>query len=497
MGTALTEIALEPPAKASIPLNFALVVQAQFSGNPQTDINGLSQLVSALNANSKTDVTLDIPGALLEEVSNSTTEAAKQLLSQLTAWSLKPDHQIITSGFVPLNLPQLASSGMTKFIGEELTAGNTQSEQFLPSSSSSLGPVAVSNGLTYQTATALSKLGVSRVVLPANDFHPFNEKFSLSRPFLIATESGHTLTALSEDSELEHDISTGTAPYQSANRLSLDLAQIYFDQPNDANPRVVSAVIRVSSAKKAAKLNNILSDLSTSPFIKTVDLNSAFALTSNEQLSFGTLAAPPPSPTLNPTRFQGLSNDISALDSSLGETATLQKAKYNLLAAISPTLTTQASNKYLTQTQDAVDKISQMVSLASNKSFTVTARKVKLPIAISSKLTMPFKGLLVINSDRLSFPKGNSIPVVLNGPNTTLSIPIYAETLGIYLISAKLLTTNGKYVVAHTSIEIRSTAFSAASIILTLGAFLVLALWWIQSLRRGHQRNKRLVREKN
>jgi uncharacterized membrane-anchored protein len=102
----------------------------------------------------------------------------------------------------------------------------------------------------------------------------------------------------------------------------------------------------------------------------------------------------------------------------------------------------------------------------------------------------------VITSDRLSFPNGNKIPVVLNGPNTTLSIPIYAETLGIYLISAKLVTTNGQLVVAHTSIEIRSTAFSAVSIILTLGAFLVLLLWWIQSFRRGHQRNRRLVREK-
>lgn len=104
--------------------------------------------------------------------------------------------------------------------------------------------------------------------------------------------------------------------------------------------------------------------------------------------------------------------------------------------------------------------------------------------------------MLVINSDRLSFPNGNTVPVVLNGPNTTLSIPIYAETLGLYLISAKLFTMNGQLVVAHTSIEIRSTAFSVVSVILTLGAIFILALWWIQSLRRGDKRNKRLVGEK-
>ena len=496
IGTALTEIALEPSVQTSTPLNVALVVQAPFTGNSKNDLNALSLLVSAINANPTADVTLNIPGAIMAEAASSNSPVVKKTVAQLLSWAQKPNHQIITSGYVPLNLPQLASSGLTRLIDSEFVAGRNEAEQVLHQKFATLGPIAVHGGLTTQTAATLFDLGISKVVLPDKYFQPFSEKFTLSKPFLISANYSQDLTVLAEDGQLQSDIATGTLPYQGANQLSTDLAQIYFDQPNDSTPRVVSTLYQISNSEDAAKLDQILSDLATSPFLKTVDLNSAFALTSSEPMNEGRLARPAAYSILDTTRFQSLANDISSLSSSLGQNSQLTQANFDLMTSAASTLRPSASNGFLQESQTAISRVSSMVSLSANKSFTVTARKVRLPIAISSQLKVPFKGVLVITSDRLSFPNGNKIPVVLNGPNTTLSIPIYAETLGIYLISAKLVTTNGQLVVAHTSIEIRSTAFSAVSIILTLGAFLVLLLWWIQSFRRGHQRNRRLVREK-
>ncbi|MDA8271389.1 MAG: hypothetical protein M0Z39_08285 [Actinomycetota bacterium] len=497
IGTALTEIALEPSTQASTPLNVALVVQAPFTGNSKNDLNALSLLVSAINANPTANVTLNIPGAIMQEAVSANSPVVKKTVTHLLSWAQKPNHQIITSGFVPLNLPQLTSSGLARLIDSEFVAGRNEAEQVLHQKFSTLGPIAVHGGLTSQTAATIFNLGISKIVLPDKYFQPFSEKFTLSKPFLISTNYSQNLTVLAEDGQLQSDIAAGTLPYQGANQLSTDLAQIYFDQPNDSTPRVVSTLYQISNSEDAAKLDQILSDLTTSPFLKTVDLNSAFAITSNEPMNEGRLAHPAAYSILDTTRFQTLANDISALSSSLGQNSQLTQANFDLMTSAASTLRPSASNSFLQESQTAISKVSNMVSLSANKSFTVTARKVQLPIAISSQLKVPFKGVLVITSDRLSFPNGNKIPVVLNGPNTTLSIPIYAETLGLYLISAKLVTPSGQFVVAHTSIEIRSTAFSAVSIILTLGAFLVLLLWWIQSFRRGHQRNKRLVREKN
>ena len=201
IGTALTEIALEPSTQASTPLNVALVVQAPFTGNSKNDLNALSLLVSAINANPTADVTLNIPGAIMAEAASSNSPVVKKTVAQLLSWAQKPNHQIITSGYVPLNLPQLASSGLTRLIASEFVAGRNEAEQVLHQKFATLGPIAVHGGLTTQTAATLFDLGISKVVLPDKYFQPFSEKFTLSKPFLISANYSQDLTVLAEDGQ--------------------------------------------------------------------------------------------------------------------------------------------------------------------------------------------------------------------------------------------------------------------------------------------------------
>lgn len=493
--TALTKIALESSTKVTKPLNFAMVVQAPFSGNAKNDLKSLALITADLRANPLANVTFDIPGIVIEEALSSSSATNKSTISQLVSWAALPNHQITTSGFVPINFPRLISSGLSGVIKQDLSEGTKFTNQLLRKNATTPGPMVINGGLSGEAASLLAENGVSKVLLGQKYFAPFNEKYSLSQPFLIEDNQNSALEVLSADSELRSDLSAGTIPYTSANQISTDLAQIYFDQPNDVSERVVSTLFQVTSPQQASNLNAALNDISNSPFIRTTDLQNAFSLIPTSSLQIGRLGKPAPSRSIDVSRFKSISSDISALDSSLGKSTLLNQAQTSLMASLASSISFSKSQQFLNSSQTTVSQISNMLSLATNKSFTVTSRNVKLPIAISSQLKVPFKGVLVINSDRLSFPNGNTVPVVISGPNTTLSIPIYAETLGIYLISAKLFTTNGKLVVAHTSIEIRSTAFSLVSIILTLGAFLILALWWIQSFRKGHRRNKRLVSE--
>ena len=493
--TALTRIALESSTKVTKPLNFAMVVQAPFSGNTYNDLKSLALITADLQANPLANVTVDIPGIVLEEALSSSVPTNKSTISQLVSWAALPNHQIITSGFVPINFPRLVSSGLSGLIKQDLSEGTKFSNQLLRKNTTTPGPIVINGGLSNTSASLLANNGVSKILLGQKYFAPFNQKFSLSQPFLIEDNQNSALEVLSSDSELRSDLSAGAIPYTSANQISTDLAQIYFDQPNDISERVVSTLFRVSSPQQASNLNAALNDITSSPFVHTTDLQNAFSLIPTSSLQIGKLGNPAASRAIDVSRFKSISSDVSALDSSLGKSTLLSQAQTSLMASLASSISSSKSQQFLNSSQATISQISSMLSLAANKSFTVTSRNVKLPIAISSQLKVPFKGVLVIKSDRLSFPNGNTVPVVVSGPNTTLSIPIYAETLGIYLISAKLFTTNGKLVVAHTSIEIRSTAFSLVSIILTLGAFLILALWWIQSFRKGHRRNRRLVSE--
>jgi hypothetical protein len=493
--TALTRIALESSTKVTKPLNFAMVVQAPFSGNTNNDLKSLALITADLQANPLANVTVDIPGIVLEEALSSSAPTNKSTISQLVSWAALPNHQIITSGFVPINFPRLVSSGLSGLIKQDLSEGTKFSNQLLRKNTTTPGPIVINGGLSNTSASLLANNGVSKILLGQKYFAPFNQKYSLSQPFLIEDNQNSALEVLSSDSELRSDLSAGAIPYTSANQISTDLAQIYFDQPNDISERVVSTLFRVSSPQQASNLNAALNDITSSPFVHTTDLQNAFSLIPTSSLQIGKLGNPAASRAIDVSRFKSISSDVSALDSSLGKSTLLSQAQNSLMASLTSSISSSKSQQFLNSSQATISQISSKLSLAANKSFTVTSRNVKLPIAISSQLKVPFKGVLVIKSDRLSFPNGNTVPVVVSGPNTTLSIPIHVETLGIYLISAKLFTTNGKLVVAHTSIEIRSTAFSLVSIILTLGAFLILALWWIQSFRKGHRRNRRLVSE--
>jgi hypothetical protein len=493
--TALTRIALESSTKVTKPLNFAMVVQAPFSGNTNNDLKSLALITADLQANPLANVTVDIPGIVLEEALSSSAPTNKSTISQLVSWAALPNHQIITSGFVPINFPRLVSSGLSGLIKQDLSEGTKFSNQLLRKNTTTPGPIVINGGLSNTSASLLANNGVSKILLGQKYFAPFNQKYSLSQPFLIEDNQNSALEVLSSDSELRSDLSAGAIPYTSANQISTDLAQIYFDQPNDISERVVSTLFRVSSPQQASNLNAALNDITSSPFVHTTDLQNAFSLIPTSSLQIGKLGNPAASRAIDVSRFKSISSDVSALDSSLGKSTLLSQAQNSLMASLTSSISSSKSQQFLNSSQATISQISSKLSLAANKSFTVTSRNVKLPIAISSQLKVPFKGVLVIKSDRLSFPNGNTVPVVVSVPNTTLSIPIHVETLGIYLISAKLFTTNGKLVVAHTSIEIRSTAFSLVSIILTLGAFLILALWWIQSFRKGHRRNRRLVSE--
>ena len=231
--TALTKIALESSTKVTKPLNFAMVVQAPFSGNAKNDLKSLALITADLRANPLANVTFDIPGIVIEEALSSSSATNKSTISQLVSWAALPNHQITTSGFVPINFPRLISSGLSGVIKQDLSEGTKFSNQLLRKNATTPGPMVINGGLSGEAASLLAENGVSKVLLGQKYFAPFNEKYSLSQPFLIEDNQNSALEVLSADSELRSDLSAGTIPYTSANQISTDLAQIYFDQPNE------------------------------------------------------------------------------------------------------------------------------------------------------------------------------------------------------------------------------------------------------------------------
>ena len=80
----------------------------------------------------------------------------------------------------------------------------------------------------------------------------------------------------------------------------------------------------------------------------------------------------------------------------------------------------------------------------------------------------------------------------LRTQNTTLKVPVEARTAGVYPLKIDLTSPDGSLPLASAQYTVRSTAASGVGIVLSIGAALLLALWWGRDLHHG-RRARQLV----
>ena len=122
----------------------------------------------------------------------------------------------------------------------------------------------------------------------------------------------------------------------------------------------------------------------------------------------------------------------------------------------------------------------------------MTSLKGALPITLTKTADWTMAGVLTVRSDHLRFPHGRTRSVTIDHPTQSVRIPVVAETTGDLTVSVTLTTPSGSLLLAHQRIVVRATQTSAAAIVLTIGAALVLLVWWVRtSLRRPRRRSRR------
>jgi putative peptidoglycan lipid II flippase len=152
-----------------------------------------------------------------------------------------------------------------------------------------------------------------------------------------------------------------------------------------------------------------------------------------------------------------------------------------------------------------LDRQLQMIHLPPDQSITLTARQGSIPITVVS--TAPYNPFVRIklSSTKLKFhdivvvggtcqpgATAETCVLTLHNENTTLKVPVNAPTPGVFRLTVDLESANGALSFAHTQYTVRSTAASGVGIFLSIGAALLLVLWWIRDLRHG-RRARRLV----
>ena len=153
----------------------------------------------------------------------------------------------------------------------------------------------------------------------------------------------------------------------------------------------------------------------------------------------------------------------------------------------------------------AINGARDLVHLPANESITLTARKGSIPITLASSAPYTARVRIRLSSQKLAFhgigvvggscqpgASAETCVVDLHNQNTTLKVPVEARTAGVYPLKIELISPDGGLPLATAQYTVRSTAASGVGIVLSIGAALLLVLWWGRDLHHG-RRARRLV----
>lgn len=164
-----------------------------------------------------------------------------------------------------------------------------------------------------------------------------------------------------------------------------------------------------------------------------------------------------------------------------------------LLVSGSGDLVADQRGEYLAAALAGVRVGTRGFAITDDEKVTLTSREGDIPVTLRNDTGGPVDVVLRFDSDnRLEFPDGSSRRLVLAEGATQIDVPVVARTSGSFPLRITATAPDGSLVVGRARLTVRSTAVSGVGIVLSVGALLVLAVWWG---RHWHttRRNRRLV----
>ncbi|HWF21153.1 MAG TPA: DUF6049 family protein [Acidimicrobiales bacterium] len=468
-------------------------------------LDRLAQVADAVSAAPSVPVTMAVATQTLHALD---VDGHASTVSALRAAN-QADRQYLWTPYVPVDAGALVDSGLTGELTLQLSTGwvgvATVSKAPAPDVIGTAGAWITNDPIDDATLAQLQKQGYNQVVIPASDVTSTPTPSvggSTAAPFTIASGHGASFNALTADADISSRFAANPGdPVLAAHQLLADLAQIYFEGGNTQSVRGVVAVPPTDWSADPAFVKTLLGGLAAqNPVVQAVTVTGLFQALGAPvacRAQGCKLAAAPQSGGGLPVT--AISNQRNRLD-SFSKAATAQSAQAPisqisnlLLSAQSETLGSAQQARIVSRTASALNAQLGQLSVAGDKSFTLTARNGNIPVTIGSTAGYPVKGVLTLTSDRLTFPGGTSRysePVLLNKSTNNRYVPVQARASGEFKVTVTLTSPTGGLILTRGAVTVRSTATSVVGIILSLGAVAVLLAWWLRTTvrRRGQRR---------
>lgn len=415
-------------------------------------------------------------------------------------------HPLLAAPYVDVDPSALVAVGR----GDDLAVQRQVGEGVLLAALGSRGDPRTWSAEQTVTPPALARLrslGVTRLVVPESALAPLGRRVAgattLARPFTIRAGGGTVVEGAVADAGLAGHFRSNGDQVLAAYQFLADLAVLFFDAPGATRGVVVRPPRRWRPS--AAFLGTALPALAQHSVLRPVSLDQLFADVRPVQDDDGDPVTRVPSSTRLETTLPG--RLLTAAHRALTDVVSLtgpdspqaEATRRRLLAGEADGLGTSGRTALLASAQVTYDEIRGRLRLPADRTFRLTAREGTMPVTVINDNPVPVRIDLALSSEKLDFTdvqaKDRSRMVVggfvLRPGITTSAVRVRARASGTFSLRAEVLVPGGRSLV-RSQYTIRSTVFSGAGVLLSIGAGVFLLLWWVRHWRTV-RRARRLV----
>lgn len=480
------------------------------AGNPAD----LLSLTSALVATPDVALTVVATPQTVDGLANG-TPGERATVAQLAQSLSLGNRQLVATPYVDLDLPAMLDAGLDGEVSAQLTAGTDVLAGDLHAVASNdtwveTGP------LTPAAVDDLAGRGVRQLVVANQSLTPLPAEDTLRTPAQPFTVAGKTsrLSGAAVDAELASHFEGTSDEVLAAHQLLADLAMVELELPNRRGGRGVVIVPPADWQPNAAFLATFLEGLATAPMLAPVTVDQLFSgVTPFEAGSnplvreIAPVAEQPRGQTIgDPAAIRAARQPVASLAAIVpSTTSAIADIERRILVSESADLPYRAQSAELAPAITLINQLKALVRLPGNQSITLTARQGLIPITVLSSAPYPVKVMVQVSSQKLGFRSvrlssgtctqsatSASCIVELTSQNTTLRVPVVAKTSGVFSLTVSLDSPDGGVTLATNQDTVRSTAASEVGVLLSIGAALLLAVWWVRDVVHG-RRARRLM----
>jgi hypothetical protein len=423
-----------------------------------------------------------------------TAVAAGDLLDRIREVARRTDTtELVALPYASPSVPSIIEAGLDDDLTVQIDRGRAVAEAVLGAVPSQTIFRPPSSALTDDSLLELSRIlsedgTTESLLIDADTFQP--------PAGLAVTPHGATpvadgsMTAVTPDPVVEERTAAADQdPALSAMWTIGELSAIYFERPSI--PRGVAVVFGEGEQPPGRFLR---------VFLDGLEVRSGIRWLRGVKATRVAVGQPPPDDPTEPRELQAASrapgfssavvagleegrDDVDALGSMAEQSPLLDQLRRGLLLAQSRYLAGHEVDRLslISSVRAAVAAELEKIHPPLASSITLTSQGGIIPVTLRNDAGYPVRVQLTLRSTRLRFVGGPSRRVRLERPVQQFVFPVRAQTTGRFPVRVELETPDG-VPIGSSRIVVRSTAYNRIALLITTGAALFLALWWVRRL---------------